>query len=146
MTKTATRPQKTRFARYDDMPGSYRELCALHLPRPVHDAAGAREATAMLEAMAGFPLNPEQSDYLEAVAHFLDEHDRATERPLPAAGATEVLTHLLEEHDLTAADLSRLLGGSRNLGAMILRGDRNLTLAHIRKLSAHFHVSPEVFI
>jgi antitoxin component HigA of HigAB toxin-antitoxin module len=35
---------------------------------------------------------------------------------------------------------------SRNLGAMILRGDRNLTLAHVRKLAAHFNVSAELFI
>jgi len=56
------------------------------------------------------------------------------------------LQHLLTESQMTAADLSRLLGGSRNLGAMILRGDRNLTLAHVRKLAAHFHVSPELFV
>ena len=47
---------------------------------------------------------------------------------------------------LSGADLSRILGGSRNLGAMILRGDRNLTLAHIRKLAARFKVGPELFI
>jgi antitoxin component HigA of HigAB toxin-antitoxin module len=52
----------------------------------------------------------------------------------------------LNEHGLSAADLARILGASRNLGAMILRGDRNLTLPHIRKLSAHFKVSPEVFV
>ena len=65
---------------------------------------------------------------------------------LCAANGKIVLAHLLDEHGLTAADLSRLLGGSRNLGAMILRGERNLTLAHLRKLAAHFHVSPEVFL
>ena len=47
---------------------------------------------------------------------------------------------------VVVADLSRVLGGICNLGAMILRGERNLTLAHVRKLAAHFHVSPEVFI
>jgi len=58
----------------------------------------------------------------------------------------DVLKHLLEEHALTAADLSRILGGSRNLGAMMLRGERSLTLPHIRKLSAHFKVNPQLFI
>ncbi len=29
---------------------------------------------------------------------------------------------------------------------MMLRGDRNLTVAHIRKLADHFRVSPELFI
>jgi antitoxin component HigA of HigAB toxin-antitoxin module len=41
---------------------------------------------------------------------------------------------------------TRLLGASRNLGAMILRGERKLTLAHIRKLAARFNVSPDLFI
>jgi antitoxin component HigA of HigAB toxin-antitoxin module len=57
-----------------------------------------------------------------------------------------MLKHLMAERDMTGAGLSRILGGSRNLGAMILRGDRNLTVAHIRKLAAHFKVSPELFI
>ena len=46
---------------------------------------------------------------------------------------------------MSAADLSRLLGGSRNLGAMILRGERKLTLNHVRTLSRRFHVSADLF-
>ncbi len=57
-----------------------------------------------------------------------------------------MLEHLLGEKGLTAADLSRLLGGSRNLGAMILRGERKLTLNHVRTLSRHFGVSADVFL
>jgi antitoxin component HigA of HigAB toxin-antitoxin module len=38
------------------------------------------------------------------------------------------------------------LGGSRNLGAMILRGERKLTLNHVRTLSRHFGVSADVFL
>ena len=64
----------------------------------------------------------------------------------PKIAGLDVLKHLMDEHGLTGADLSRILGGSRNLGAMILRGDRNLTLAHVRKLAGHFKVSPELFI
>ncbi len=52
----------------------------------------------------------------------------------------------MDEHGMNAADLSRLLGGSRNLGAMILRGERNVTLPHVRTLAAHFKVSAEVFL
>ena len=58
----------------------------------------------------------------------------------------DVLKHLLGEQGLVAADLSRLLGGSRNLGAMILRGERKLTLNHVRTLARHFGVSADVFL
>ncbi len=144
--KTFVAAARAGFPRFADLPDTYPALCALHLPRPIHTTPDARSAAAVIESMAGFRLNRDQTDYLEAVAHFADEYDRAHARSLPAANARTVLAHLLEEHDLTAADLSRLLGGSRNLGAMILRGERNLTLGHIRKLAAHFNVSAAVFI
>lgn len=144
--KTLTRPTPARFARYADVPETYTALCGLHLPRPIHNATEQRAASAVMESLAGFPLNREQEDYLEAIAHFVDEYDRTHARPLPAPGGHAVLKHLLAERSLNAADLSRLLGGSRNVGAMILRGERNLTLAHVRKLAAHFKVSAEVFI
>ncbi len=140
---TAARP---RFPRFADAPDTYTALCSLHLPRPIHNAAEARAAAAVVESLAGFPLNRDQTDYLEAVAHFVDEYDRAHNAALPAAEGKAVLRHLMDEHAMSAADLSRLLGGSRNLGAMILRGERNLTLPHVRALAAHFKVSPEVFL
>lgn len=144
--KTLPRSVAARFARYADVPDTYTALCGLHLPRPIHNATEQRAASAVMESLAGFPLNREQEDYLEAVAHFVDEYDRAHTKPLPVPDGCAVLKHLLADHGLNAADLSRLLGGSRNLGAMILRGERNLTLAHVRKLAAHFKVSTEVLI
>ena len=56
----------------------------------------------------------------------------------------DFLQHLLDEHKLAAANLSRILGGSRNLGAMILRGERNLTLPHVCKLAARFKVRADI--
>jgi len=64
----------------------------------------------------------------------------------PKASRVDVLKHLLGEQGLAAADLSRLLGGSRNLGAMILRGERKLTLNHVRTLSRRFRVSADLFL
>ena len=39
-----------------------------------------------------------------------------------------------------------LLGGSRNLGAMILRGERKPTLSHVRTLASRFGVSADLFV
>ena len=46
----------------------------------------------------------------------------------------------MEESGMIGKDLSQLLGASRNLGAMILRGERRLTADHIRTLAAPFNV------
>jgi HTH-type transcriptional regulator/antitoxin HigA len=97
-------------------------------------------------ALAGHQLNADQEDYLEAVGHFLDEYDRAARPQLPRADGLSVLRGLLEDRGFTGVDLSRILGGSRNLGAMILRGERRLTADHIRALAAYFGVSPSVLI
>lgn len=58
----------------------------------------------------------------------------------------DVLRSLLKDHGLSGADLSRMLGASRSLGPMILRGERSLTAEHARVLRAHFYVDPGVFI
>jgi HTH-type transcriptional regulator / antitoxin HigA len=144
--KTAT--SKTRpFASYAGVPKTYRELCQLYLPRPIHDASEDQAATEMMNALAVFSkLNAEQQDYLDTLTEFVDAYDNAKPVRWPKIKGLDVLKHLMAEHDMSGADLSRILGGSRNLGAMILRGDRNLTLAHIRKLAAHFKVSAELFV
>jgi antitoxin component HigA of HigAB toxin-antitoxin module len=36
--------------------------------------------------------------------------------------------------------------GQRQLGSAILRGDRQLSKAHVVKLGAHFGISPSVFL
>ena len=144
--KTETRKIRP-FARYLDVPKTYRELCQLYLPRPIHDETEDAAATEMMNALAVFPkLNAEQQDYLDALTEFVDAYDEAKPVRWPKVSGLDTLKHLLAEHGLRGADLSRILAGSRNLGAMILRGDRNLTLAHVRKLAAHFKVRPELFI
>lgn len=109
---TLTAPARPRFPRFADAPDTYTALCSLHLPWPIHNATEARAAAAVVESLAGFPLNRDQTDYLEAVAHFVDEYDRAHNAALPAADGKAVLRHLMDEHHMNAVGLSRLLGGS----------------------------------
>jgi HTH-type transcriptional regulator/antitoxin HigA len=54
-------------------------------------------------------------------------------------GPIELLKTLLEDHGMNASDLGRLLG-NRALGSLILNGKRELSKAHIRKLSEHFAI------
>ena len=136
-----------RFASYGDIPKSYRGLCELYLPRPIHDDAEDAEATAMMLALAIFTrLNAEQRDYLAVLTEFVDEFDKSKKVRWPKVTGLDMLKFFLEERTLKAANFSRILGVSRNLGAMILRGERKLTLNHVRTLSRHFHVSSDLFL
>lgn len=142
-TKVQKARKGPRYPNYEAVPETYRELCAEWLPRPIHDKAANAEATAMIDALAGFPLNDEQEDYLEAVSHFVTAYEGDY---VPKVTGLDLLKSLVEDHELTGAGLSRLLGGSRLLGAMILRGERRITADHARKLGAHFKLEPGAFL
>jgi len=146
--KTLTPKNRTRpFASYADIPKTYRELCQIYLPRPIHDDAEDAEATYIMNALAVFPrLNAEQRDYFDVLTEFVDEFDKSKVIEWPKISGLDVLKHLLEENGMSAADLSRILKTSRNLGAMILRGERKLTLDHVRILSRRFRVSADLFL
>ena len=137
---------KTKL-RFQHLPKEYAALCRVFLPRPIHDAAEYDNTAEVADAMALWQdhFTRDQADYFELLCTLIEDYD-AEHVKWPKLKGRDILQHLLDEHDLTAADLSRILGGSRNLGAMILRGDRNLTLAHIRKLAVHFKVGAELFI
>jgi HTH-type transcriptional regulator / antitoxin HigA len=137
---------KTKL-RFVDMPKDYAGLCGLLLPRPIRDSVDYDNVAEVTDAMvlSRKDFTADQRDYFDLLCALIEEYD-AEHVKWPKVKGREILQHLLDEHDLAAADLSRILGGSRNLGAMILRGERNLTLAHVRKLAAHFKVSPELFI
>jgi len=61
-------------------------------------------------------------------------------RGLPA------LRYLLEENGLNASDLSRISSADRTLGVKILRGERALTVEHMKKLANRFAVEPGIFV
>ena len=70
--------QRPRFPNYTAVPKTYRELCQIYLPRPIHDDSEDITATAMMNALAVYPrLNPEQQDYLDVLTEFVDAFDKA---------------------------------------------------------------------
>ena len=56
------------------------------------------------------------------------------------------LRHILAARGMNASGLARLLGVHASMGSKILKGDRALTVAHIRRLAAKFKVRPDTFL
>jgi antitoxin component HigA of HigAB toxin-antitoxin module len=52
----------------------------------------------------------------------------------------------MAEHGLNASALARVLGVHESMGSKILRGERALTVDHIRSLAARFKVRAEIFL
>jgi len=140
MSNTATKNRSRR------LPKTYGALVAMLPPRPIHDDVDLANATEMIDRLAGFDLNADQEDYLEALSTFVEAYE-AERFPMNDSRITplDALEALLAEHDMTASDLGRLLG-NRTLGPAILAGRRNLSKSHIKKLAEHFKVGPGLFL
>jgi len=135
---------KVEFAR---LPKDYAGLCQMLTPRPIHDQVDFENVTEITDAMAGHKFTPDQEDYFDLLCRLIEDYEKGNAQ-LDAAKVTglEALQHLLDAHRMSAADLARLLEVHRTLGAMILRGERKLTLNHVRTLTRHFGVPADVFL
>jgi HTH-type transcriptional regulator / antitoxin HigA len=64
---------------------------------------------------------------------------------LKVSSPVDVLNELMSANNLKQKDLLDVFG-TPSIVSEVLRGKRQLTTEHIRRLSRRFHVSPEVFI
>lgn len=90
-------------------------------------------------------LSPPENARMEIFLTLMEAYE-AQHHAIDASGIgpVELLKSLLENHSMSASDLGRLLG-NRALGSSILTGARELSKAHIRKLSEHFALDPSAF-
>lgn len=132
------------------MPGDYTSLCRnVWLPRPIRDKTDHAAAIAAIEPCWGYEnaMNKDQTDWFELVADLIGHYEAQLEKkrgnPIPL---TDRLAGLLEAHDMKAADLARLLQLEPSMGSKIVKGTRQLTTAHIKKLSRHFRMPADYFL
>ncbi len=133
--------------KFAHLPKDYAGLCRMLMPRPIGDKVDLENVTRITDAMAGHKLTSDQEDYFDLLCRLVQDYE--TEHgglSAPEVTALEALRHLLDAHGMSGAELSRVLGAHRTLGGMILRGERKLTVEHIRVLCAHFRVSADLFL
>lgn len=137
-----TRNAKTK------LPGRFESLVAMMPPQAIVDEAHYENVIEVVDGlMAAGRLTRGQELYLETLVQLLEVYE-AKHHAIDTAGLSGIaaLRHLLAEHGMTASDLSRLLGVHASMGSKILKGDRSLTVEHLRKLSERFKVRPELFM
>jgi HTH-type transcriptional regulator/antitoxin HigA len=128
------------------IPKSYAGLIALFPLRPLHDEVDYDNALEIAEALVGrTDLTEDQADYLDVLADIIQKYESRHHAITGGGNSLESLQHMLEERGMNASDLGRLLG-NRALGGAILRGQRQLSKAHIRVLADYFKVSSDLFI
>jgi HTH-type transcriptional regulator / antitoxin HigA len=131
---------------FSSIPRTFGRLCRMLPLRPIHDERAYEAAVAVIDAMAGHELNPDQADYLEVLSELAGVYeDVHFAKILSGIKPAETLRFLAEHNGLNASGLGDLLG-SRSLGSKLLRGERELSKSHIRKLCQRFKVSADLFI
>jgi HTH-type transcriptional regulator/antitoxin HigA len=132
---------------FQSMPADYTSLCGVFLPRPIHDDVAYHNTVEIADSFAGFEdrMTADQNDYLDLLCELIAKYETANAKP-SKLGGTALLKHLLDEHSLSGAGLSRILGKSASLGPMILRGERKITADHAVSLGRYFGLRPDVFL
>jgi HTH-type transcriptional regulator / antitoxin HigA len=136
----------TTVSRHTALPESFTGLVAWHAPRPIHDRASYENSVEVVDAMAGFKLNRDQEDYLEVVSQLIEVYEADTLPKTRKVSGVNALRFLLTENGLNGDDLARVIGVDRSIAYRILKGTRNLTVDHVRKLAARFKVSADLFL
>lgn len=70
------------------------------------------------------------------------EHSRWPRR---AARLPDLLTYLMDQHDLSRADLVPLLGTASRVSE-VLNGKRELSMTMVRRLRERFHISADLLL
>jgi antitoxin component HigA of HigAB toxin-antitoxin module len=128
------------------LPKTYAELVALHVPRPIGDKVMYENTVAIVDALAGHALNRDQDDYLEILSDLIESYEEENLPSFPRLSGTKMLQFLLDENEMSGEDLAKLLKIDRSAAYKILKGNRNLTAEHIRRLCERFSVRAELFL
>src|SRR3954468_18737883 len=94
---------------FDSLPKDYAALCRVLPPRPIHNQSDFRDVTRISDLLAGHALSTDQEDYFDLLCRLIEDWEKLR---IPKARTTgrETLEMLLESHQMSAADLSKILG------------------------------------
>jgi HTH-type transcriptional regulator / antitoxin HigA len=138
----------TKRSNQKKLPAQFEALVQVMPPQAIMDDVHYENTLEMTDRlMAETKLTKGQSLYLETLVQLVRAYESA-HHPIDTSDLSglDSLRHLLEENNMNASDLARLLGVHPTMGSKILRGQRALTVDHLRKLSARFKVNPQLFI
>lgn len=88
--------------------------------------------------------DPADGARLMAQAQLVEAYERSR-WPRRVAALPELLKYLMDQHNLTRADLIPLLGTASRVSE-VLNGKRALSLTMVRKLRERFHVPADLLI
>jgi len=143
--------KKNTSSLLSELPQDFAELNAIHPLRPIADKIDLDNAYEVLNRLAVISKpTKDQRDYLETLIMlteaFTKEDDDAAMAQARNVSGLSLLKYLMKNTGMKQIDLARLLGVSESAVSLILAGQREITVAHARKLAKRFKLSIEGFL
>lgn len=138
MSARATRRNRTS-------PGSYFTRIHRFPPRPLRSERDLDRATAVIDDLTSRPrLGRDEEDYLDVLSDLVEKYEES-HHPIPSAADAETLSFLIEQKDVTQAEVARAAGLSTSTLSEILSGKRTIPRFKIGRRAAYFRVPPAGF-
>jgi len=128
------------------LPVKFEDLVHLMPPQAIMDDVHHENTTEMIDRlMASGKLSKGQEIYMETLVQLVQAYE-ASHHAVEATNGIDTLKHLMDEHGMNASALARLLGIHVSMGSKILKGERALTVDHLKLLAAKFKVRADTFM
>ena len=131
-----------------DLPGRFADIVQILPPQAIQDDVYYENTVEIIDRLMTIgKLTKGQALYLETLVQLVRAYE-AERHAVDTSGISglDMLKHLLDENGMNASDLARLLDVHPTMGSKILRGERSLTVDHLRKLCQRFKVNPRLFM
>jgi HTH-type transcriptional regulator/antitoxin HigA len=123
----------------------YRDLVSRTIPHVIRTEAENEHYIRVLESLCATPHpSAAQKELIELFTLLIEEFEER-HYALKGGAPIDYIQELMSANDLKQKDLVDVFG-TPSIVSEVLNGRRHLTTDHIRRLSARFHVSPELFI
>jgi HTH-type transcriptional regulator / antitoxin HigA len=124
----------------------YSELLSQYQPKLIRTEADNERALAIAEElMHRHDRSPEENELYDLLIVLIEKFEQEFYQPGSHSSPHSMLRFLIEHQGLASADLAAVLGSEASVDET-LAGDRELSIAQIKKLSALLKVDPSVFL
>ena len=130
---------------YENVPTTYQGLVSWYPPMMLETEEEYDQAVEVAKKLSLYELNDDQEKYFDTLCVLIQAYEDQNPFDWPKMSGIEILKSLLEDQGMSTSDFARLIGVHRSIGTRILKGERNLTIPHIKVLCERFKVGPELF-
>ncbi|MEO1211241.1 MAG: transcriptional regulator [Cyanobacteria bacterium J06638_20] len=124
----------------------YSELLSQYQPRRIRTEEENERALAIVEAlMHRSDRSPEENELYDLLILLIETFETEAYQPGTASSPHSMLQFLMEQQELTTAELSTALG-SEAIATAALTDDYEFSISQIKALGKLFKVDPSVFV